>query len=99
MSRQGGFEKMADIGPWAVMVVEVTEEYSYTDNMRSWTSTEEPVETLRGLCSGRKPKPRLTTHSMWGGGGGCGLAKEPQLDMEARRHDLIQGTLASTPER
>ena len=66
LSRQGGFEKMADIGPWAVMVVEVTEEYSYTDNMRSWTSTEEPVETLRGLCSGRKPKPRLTTHSMWG---------------------------------
>ena len=108
---------MADIGPWAVMpvVVEVAEEYSHADNMRSWTSAEgastssedlceeemeswdgtiasgedscdadeesqystkemdlaeeEPVETLRGFCSGRirrKPKLRLTTHSMWG---------------------------------
>jgi len=105
-------EKMADIGSWAVMVVEVAEEYSHADNMRSLTSAEEastgsedlceeemgswdgtiasgedscdadeesqystkvmdlaeeePVETLRGFCSGRKPKLRLTTHSMWG---------------------------------
>ena len=41
---------MADIGPWAVMVVEVTEEYSYTDNMRSWTSAEETSTSSEDLC-------------------------------------------------
>ena len=47
--RQGS-EKMVDIGPWAVTVVEVTEEYSHADNMRSWTSAEEASTSSEDLC-------------------------------------------------
>ena len=43
-------EKMADIGPWAVMVVEEAEEYSHADNMRSWTSAEETSTSSEDLC-------------------------------------------------